>query len=288
MFNSSLKKQALKIHEKTLKNYNSSRERMIQESQNLYLVRIDSVHLIESIKIVINSISNTPKEFETKFGRIVNEIKDFKETEAFAEESYEASIKTGRNIIGGVATGTGIAAMAPTALMSIATTFGTASTGTAISALSGAAAQKAAVAWIGRTFAGFAVKQGAGMAAGNAFLALAGPVGWSITAASTGLSLISLTKKNREIADEAVEVAKDIEKARETVDEAIGEIKSLKEKTHILYSDILKQKVDIDKLLNADYSMLSDENKYFLGGIVNNTLSLSELLNKTIQCNNRS
>jgi len=33
---------------------------------------------------------------------------------------------------------------------------GTASTGTAISALSGAAAQKAAMAWIGRTFAGFA------------------------------------------------------------------------------------------------------------------------------------
>ena len=48
--------------------------------------------------------------------------------------------------------------MAPTALMSIATTFGTASTGTAISALSGAAAQKAAVARIGRTFAGFAVE----------------------------------------------------------------------------------------------------------------------------------
>ena len=42
--------------------------------------------------------------------------------------------------------------------LSIATTFGTASTGTAISALSGAAAQKAAVARIGRTFAGFAVE----------------------------------------------------------------------------------------------------------------------------------
>ena len=52
-------------------------------------------------------------------------------------------------------------------MMSIATTFGTATTGTAISALSGAAAQKAAYAWLGRTFAGFAVKQGAGMAAGQ-------------------------------------------------------------------------------------------------------------------------
>lgn len=55
--------------------------------------------------------------------------------------------------------------MAPTTLMSIATTFGTASTGTAISTLSGCVAQKAALVWIGRMFAGFAA-EGAGMAVG--------------------------------------------------------------------------------------------------------------------------
>ena len=66
----------------------------------------------------------------------------------------------------------GVASMAPTTLMSIATTFGTASTGTAISTLSGCVAQKAALVWIGRMFAGFAA-EGAGMAAGQAFLALA-------------------------------------------------------------------------------------------------------------------
>ena len=65
----------------------------------------------------------------------------------------------------------GVASMAPTTLMSIATTFGTASTGTAIST-SGCVAQKAALVWIGRMFAGFAA-EGAGMAAGQAFLALA-------------------------------------------------------------------------------------------------------------------
>lgn len=66
----------------------------------------------------------------------------------------------------------GVASMAPTTLMSIATTFGTASTGTAISTLSGCVAQKAALVWIERMFAGFAA-EGAGMAAGQAFLALA-------------------------------------------------------------------------------------------------------------------
>lgn len=52
----------------------------------------------------------------------------------------------------------GVGSMAPTTLMSIATTFGTASTGTAISTLSGCVAQKAALAWIGRMFAGFAAE----------------------------------------------------------------------------------------------------------------------------------
>ena len=173
--------------------------------------------------------------------------------------------------------------MAPTALMSIATTFGTASTGTAISALSGAAAQKAALAWIGRTFAGFAVKEGAGMAAGQAFLALAGPVGWGITAASTGLSLISLTKKNKELADDAVKEAKEIARAREALDETTEKIKYLKARTDLLYNDMDKQRGKIASFMNLTYGSIPDEDKYFLGTLVNNTLSLSVLLNETIE-----
>lgn len=61
--------------------------------------------------------------------------------------------------------------------MAIATTLGTASTGTAISALSGAAATNAALAWLG---GGALATGGGGVAAGEAFLALAGPVGWAI------------------------------------------------------------------------------------------------------------
>lgn len=68
--------------------------------------------------------------------------------------------------------------------MGIATTFGVASTGTAISALSGAAATNAALAWLG---GGALAVGGGGMAAGNAFLALAGPIGWAIA----GVALVA-------------------------------------------------------------------------------------------------
>ena len=283
MFNNNLKKEALKIHEKTLAEYNASYGIMGKSCELLYEIRGKSVELIKLVQEVVNSIANTPKQFDTELGKIGKELTKFKETEQYAKEAYDASLKAGVNIVGGTTAGIGIASMAPTALMSIATTFGTASTGTAISALSGAAAQKAAMAWIGRTFAGSAVKEGAGMAAGQAFLALAGPIGWGITAASTGISLISLTNKNKDVAEKAVKEAKEIAKAREALDETTEKINALKAKTDRLFDDMNREKSKIMSFMNLDYLSLREEDKLFLGTLVNHTLSLSQLLNETIE-----
>ena len=282
MFNVELKKEALRIHEETLVRYNNSYEKMKNECENLYNVRGQAIKVIKMNQNVINSIANTPKEFDTTLGKIGKELTKFNDSEEYAKKAYNASVQAGINIAGGAAAGLGVASMAPTALMSIATTFGTASTGTAISTLSGCVAQKAALAWIGRTFAGFAA-EGAGMAAGQAFLALAGPIGWGITAVSTGASLISLSNKNKELADKAVNEAKEISIARESLDEVSEKVNSLRAKTGILYTDMDKQRAKILKFLNADYLSLEDEDKYFLGTLVNNTLSLSVLLNETVQ-----
>lgn len=282
MFNVELKKEALRIHEETLVRYNNSYEKMKNECENLYNVRGQAIKVIKMNQNVINSIANTPKEFDTTLGKIGKELTKFNDSEEYAKKAYNASVQAGINIAGGAAAGLGVASMAPTALMSIATTFGTASTGTAISTLSGCVAQKAALAWIGRTFAGFAA-EGAGMAAGQAFLALAGPIGWGITAVSTGVSLISLSNKNKELADKAVNEAKEISIARESLDEVSEKVNSLRAKTDILYTDMDKQRAKILKFLNADYLSLEDEDKYFLGTLVNNTLSLSVLLNETVQ-----
>ena len=283
MFNSSLKKEALKIHEDTLNGYNQSYEKMGKSCERLYEVRRKSVELIKLIQKVVNSIANTPKEFNTELGKVGKELTKFNETEEYAKEAYNASVKAGANIVGGAVAGLGVASMAPTALMSIATTFGTASTGTAISALSGAVAEKAAVAWIGRTFAGFAIKEGAGMAAGKAFLALAGPIGWGITITSTGISLISLTNKNKEVADNAVKEAKEIAKAREALDEITEKVNALKAKTDLLFNNMNIQKDKIIGFMNVDYLTIDDEDKKYLGTLVNNTLSLSILLNETVE-----
>lgn len=121
---------------------------------------------------MINSIANTPKEFEKNISVIKAERTKFRQTEEYAAEAYHNALKTGAGAATGVGIGAAVASMAPTAAMWVATTFGTASTGTAISALSGAVATKAALAWLG---GGALAAGGGGIAGGQAFLALAGP-----------------------------------------------------------------------------------------------------------------
>lgn len=281
MFNNSLKKEALSIHEKALKEYNQSYQRMTDWAETLYTHRVEAENQIKKIELVINSVANTPKEYDTKMGNVRQQLINFRKTREYAQEAYDAAAKAGKNIAGGAAAGLGVAAMAPTALMGIAKTFGTAATGTAISALSGAAAQKAAVAWLGRTFASFAVTGGtAGMAAGNAFLALAGPVGWGITAASTGVSLITMTNKNKEIADKAVSEAKEIIKARGSLDESATKILHLSMRTTAIAKQLPIER--IESFMNADYKNLSGEDQYFLGQTVDLVETLSVLLNETV------
>jgi len=280
MFNSNLRKEALVIHESAVKRYNISRENMLKKSSDLYATRVKAVELIETIKGFIDTIKNTPSEFNTKMGLIKQEIIKFKKTEEYAEEALKSEIKSGVNIAAGAAAGTAFASMAPTAAMGIATTFGTASTGTAISTLSRAAAQKAALAWLG---GGALSAGGAGIAGGKALLALAGPIGWSISAASVGVSLISMSSKNKEIADQAISEAKKVMNARELLDETSAKIDDLYKKTNLLITGLV-EKYDVVKRFRAvDYRTLNEENKKLLGAIVNNTYSLASLVNETIQ-----
>lgn len=79
--------------------------------------------------------------------------------------------------------------------------------------MSGAAAQKASLAWLGRVTGGIGTKgvmTGAGMASGQAFLALVGSIGWGKSGISTAISLVSLSSKNKKISDTAIREAKEL------------------------------------------------------------------------------
>lgn len=279
MLYAGMKKDALEIHKKAVEKYNAVYETVQRQCDSLYTKRKTSIVLIDQITELINSIANSPKEFGAKLIRIKEEQLKFKQTEAYAAEAAKATVKSGVSVAAGAAAGTAVATLAPSAAMWTATTFGTASTGTAISALSGAVQTKAALAWLG----GGALKAGgAGIAGGKALLALAGPIGWSIAGASTAASVAFLGHKNKEISNQAIEEAKKITVAGAQLNEAEAKISSLIRETDLLLDSLAKEHRAVISLHGANYAELPAEDQLHLGALVNTTLALAEMLNKTV------
>lgn len=279
MLNNDMKKEALQIHKRATEKYNALCKTVNDQCQNLYVKRKESLTLIARVEGLINSIANTPKDFETSLSTIETEKATFRKTETLAKEALDAARKAAANSAAGAVGGAAVAAMAPTAAMWVATTFGTASTGTAISSLSGAVATKAALAWLG----GGAVKAGGlGIAGGKALLALAGPIGWSIAGAAGATSGIMVARKNKKIAEDAVEEAKKITIAGAELHEATAKINQLIEKTELMTSQLELTFTESEYMRSTNYIELSADEKFRLGSLVNNTLSLTQLLNETV------
>lgn len=162
-------------YEVAIVDYNQAYTDMSDAGVMLHQERERSGDLLAFVETLVNSIANTPKDFQQTFEEIRIERENFTAAEQYAKEELAAARQSAMSSAGGIAAGAAVASMAPTAAMWIATTFGTASTGAAISTLSGAAASQAALAWLG---GGALAAGGSGVAGGSALLALAGPVGW--------------------------------------------------------------------------------------------------------------
>lgn len=280
MLFTSTKKEALTIHERAVSKYNNTITSVQKKCEELYVTRQHSIIKIEEIENLINSIANTPKEFEHSLSLIKTERKRFRDTENYAAEAYQNAIKSGLGVAAGVGAGITVASLAPTAAMWIATTFGTASTGTAISTLTGAVATKAALAWLG---GGALTAGGAGIAGGQALLALAGPIGWGITAVTTAGSAIALGNKNKKIANEAIDEAKKITLAGAELNETGAVVSNIQNETTLLLENIKSQLFHTKSLEGNNYSNMSSDEQLSLGALVNNTLSLAAMLNKTVE-----
>ena len=169
--------------------------------------------------------------------------------------------------------------MAPTAAMWVATTFGTASTGTAISALSGAAATNAALAWLG---GGALAAGGGGMAAGHALLALAGPVGWGIAGTSALASVLLVVRKRFKLQEDKKKHIEQIKNCTEALKEMKAQMEVLTIQTKSLTCNLGKQFSQCEMLEGMNFKAIPDEQAELLGALVNNTKSLSVLLSKTL------
>lgn len=172
-----------------------------------------------------------------------------------------------------VAAGIAVAAFAPTVAIGVATTVGVASTGTAISALSGAAATNAALAWL-RWWSTFCT-DGGGITAGTALLGLAGPVGWTIAGSAIigggfffikgmfdkeTLEKIYINVCNRDINSYNLAIIE----IRERIDRLNNEF------------GIIRNAIDDISTFGNDYEKMTEQQQYTLGAYVN-------LMNSSIQ-----
>lgn len=268
--------------EKAVAIYNQEYSILNDTGVELFYLRKQTLDLVEQVEYLINSIANHPKEFDKEISEI-NIIKDnFKQRCDFAKEELEITQKSAFSAGVGVAGGLAVFNLAPGAAMWVATTFGTASTGTAISTLSGAAATNAALAWLG---GGSLAAGETGVAGGSALLALAGPIGLSIAGATLLTSIILLSKNKGKINKEKRDEIEKIKVNTQKIAETSKKIKILLEENKALNTNIFKNYKKALYVFNKDYKIISDEDKLLLGSIVNETKAIAKSIEKGIDEN---
>ncbi len=266
--------------ESSITEYNDTYTLMNDKGVRLFVERTRAVDTIGFVENLINSIANRPKTFDAEFEEIKFNRDSFLNVCDFGQKELQAAREAAGGAGAGIAAGASVAFMAPTAAMWVATTFGTASTGTAISTLSGAAATKAALAWLG---GGALSAGGGGITAGSALLAMAGPIGWTVAGATLLTSILLFTSKkaklNKQKNEEIAAVKNNTEAVRE-IDAKIGQLLHETTEVRVGVNGTYSQCAE---MFAGDYSVFSNEQKHRLGALVNQTKALSLLLGKQLQ-----
>ena len=231
--------------------------------------------ILNEIQEEFDKIRNVPTEKKIECEQLKQIRLTWKQQAEKIENDYKtATVKNAGAGAAGLGAGVAVAALGPTAAMGVATTFGVASTGTAISALSGAAATNAALAWLG---GGALAVGGGGMAAGEAFLTLAGPVGWAIAGVSlvaSGLVLFKSKSDKKCLEDVYTSISERDVKSYELA------IVELNERISRIDNELqlLKSATEKIKGFGTDYSAMTEAQQYELGSYVNLMNSSTQLL----------
>ena len=281
MFNSKLKKAAIKNLQKAAEGYNKQFNDTAHKMEELQKIREYSVKILNDLSQYISDLANSPIEYDTTIAQTTARCNHFNErVEQLKKESQEINLHAGSTAGAGALAGAGVAAAAPSLAISIAMTFGTASTGTAIASLSGAAAMNAALAWLG---GGALAAGGAGMAGGTALLALANPVGLAIGALAILGGGWWASSKNKEIAEKAEKSTRAIKKEIERMKEIEVQVGVWKEETYELNTKIKTYHTMFEDRKMFNYNLFSEADKDMLRILINSAETLSKKIGETVQ-----
>jgi len=266
-------------YEQVIAEYNGAFTLMSDKGVSLLMQRQRSTDLIQLIEDVVNSIANTPKSFTVALQEIRFHRASFLGAEQFALRDLEAARRSAFSSGAGFAAGAVVASVAPTAAMWAATTFGTASTGAAISTLSGAAASNAALAWLG---GGALAAGGGGTAAGGTLLALSGPIGWTVVGATLLTSVALFAKKKFENNEAKQEALTSVKKNTAAVKRMEAQLEDLLRRTEVFREQLLESYGKALGFYKVDFRTMTPAQQSQLVAMVNNTKACAALLDRRI------
>lgn len=260
--------KAQKNADAAVKKTNRKIEELGQETSKMH-------YELNNIQELFDLIRNIPSDKKLQLEELKKVRLNWKRQVEKIQADYKAAAAKGVGAgAAGASAGFAVAALGPTAAMGIATTFGVASTGTAISTLYGAAATNSALAWLG---GGTLTAGGGGMVAGKALLTLAGPVGWAIAGSAIlgGGTLFWKAKSEEErLGNLFTMISKRDIKSYELA------IVELNERIIRIKDEAIKIDDAVRKLkkFGIDYNKMSEKQQYELGSYVNLMNSSTQLL----------
>ena len=276
LINSKAKKQAKENLERVV-NTHKDKSKVLQDSfVELQGERDQMVKRLKKIEDFINSIKNTPEHFNKNVQTLTINLSRY---EALLAEAKKASANiekgAGAGLAAGLVAGGAVGVFGGSALTAVAMSIGTASTGAAISGLTGVAATNAALAWLG---GGAIAAGGAGIAGGEALLALTGPIGWAIGGAAAVGTGLWARGKNATAAEEMQQQTVAINAEIASIMALVAEVR---ERTRLMtrtYLNLSERLLSIEHV-STDYNEWNDAEIKQVGTLVNNALSAEKILN---------
>ena len=265
--------------------YTYKRDRLVKLAQQLFEKRKGYVNTICRIAEELENISGLPKWCEESSNEWFENIRDFQTAVKYENDPQkfeELTIESGRAAAywagGAAAAGGALGAFGSTAAMSVATVLGTASTGTAISTLSGAAATNAALAWLG---GGTVAAGGAGVAGGSFILGLFGPIGAAIAGVSAISGIALVRSKNRKQVENIDKHIDSIRHDVQSLDQKIQRLWQIMNRSDYNNENRLKPTIKwINEIQPRNYKEWNDDQRHELEKLVNVVTNTVQLINE--------
>ncbi len=278
MFFNKKKDEALIDHKQASKELEDTYSEVMESAKDLNTQKEAACELIQTIEEYINQMTRTPKTIDRKIGEINVELSVLKKTEEYAQEAYNAAVKSGLFTVGGVSAGIGMTVMSSSEWKNLTTTFGRENADRVLKTISKMAETRKVALLLPLEKIKKVWKK---------VYQHLGIIGIGVTAASLAIGMAYVSYSNlsisKQLTDEIIEIDNEIYHLKKKC----IEIKSKKEGITKLMTDLEKKLQKLRVLSTSakygDYGALNKHSRDFLKTYMNKTYSLAKLLNDDVK-----